>query len=536
MTERTDATRDCDVLIVGAGPTGLALAAQLHAMGVTPRIIDRNPDRVHESRALAVQPRTLEVLDSIGLAGALLGRGHTASGARLHAGRRAPLLPLGGTSLSDTAFPSLLFLSQAQTEELLIEHLAGRGVGVERGAELTSLQSAGDVVTCSLEHHDGTAERVRARYVAGCDGAHSAVRHLAGVPFDGAPYPQTFVLADVTVDGSLASDQVHVFVTGAGMLFFFPLGEPAPWRIIGLRPRAGAAATNQPPSLADVQAVTDVFTGGGLRLCDPVWLSHFQVHHRQARHYRAGRVFLAGDAAHVHSPAGAQGMNTGIQDAWNLGWKLALLARGVADPALLDSYEAERRPVGRFVLRFTDRATGIATSDSAAVRLARTRIAPRLLPVLLRFRKGRAYAFRTLSQLAISYRDSPAVEEGTDAPRAGPRAGDRLPNARIVRDGRESWLHELLASSAFTLILCGPASGWPDDDVAAIQERCGPLVAVHRLTGDAELNGTALARLGASEPVQYVVRPDGYIGFRNGGTDTSGAARYLARWLGSRLT
>jgi FAD binding domain/Aromatic-ring hydroxylase, C-terminal len=296
----------------------------------------------------------------------------------------------------------------------------------------------------------------------------------------------------------------------------------------------------EPLTLAELQRICDRFTGGTLRLRDPVWLTYFRVHHRQAARYRSGRVFVAGDAAHVHSPAGAQGMNTGIQDAWNLGWRLALAAHGVADPVLLDTYESERLPVGRFVLRFTDRASSVATTDSAFVRLMRTQIAPRLLPLLLRIRKGRASGFRTLSQLAIHYRNSPAVQESPGAPRAGPRAGDRLPDARIVRDGRPSWLHQALTAPAFHLLLCGPATGWPVDRVAVMRERHGALLAVHRLTLDAEAtpgilldpSGQALARLGAQKATQYLVRPDGHIGYRSGGTDTLGAERYLARWLG----
>jgi len=176
---------------------------------------------------------------------------------------------------------------------------------------------------------------------AGCDGARSSVRRLAGIPFEGGSYPQTFALADLEVDGALERDAAHAFIAAPGMLFFFPLGRPASWRMGGMRPSLpGATGREEPPepSLAELQAIADAFTGGRLGLRDPVWLTYFRLHHRQTVRYRAGRVFLAGDAAHVHSPAGAQGMNTGIQDAWNLGWKLALVDGGVADEALLDSY------------------------------------------------------------------------------------------------------------------------------------------------------------------------------------------------------
>ena len=350
-----------DVLVVGAGPTGLTLAAQLHAHGARTRIVDRQHDRVHESRALAIQPRTLEVLRGLGVAQTLVERGNHAVHLQMHTGSHAVALRLFDVGLDDTAYPFLLFLSQAETEAVLGEHLTAGGVAVERGVELTGVHADQDdqELVCTLRHDHGGAERVRARYLVGCDGAHSTVRHLAGIPFRGAPYPRTFVLADLEVDGGLEPGSVHVFTGAPGILFCFPLGRPATWRMIGMRPPASGHDGSQDdpgaPSLGDLQAVVDGFTRGRLRLRDPAWLTYFRLHHRHAARYRSGRVFLAGDAAHVHSPAGAQGMNTGIQDACNLASKLALTASGVADPALLDSYQAERWPVGRQVLRFTDR-------------------------------------------------------------------------------------------------------------------------------------------------------------------------------------
>jgi hypothetical protein len=309
----------------------------------------------------------------------------------------------------------------------------------------------------------------------------------------------------------------------------------------GIRPTlVGARDIGQEPaapSLADLQAIADAFTGGSLRLRDPVWLTYFRLHHRHAIRYRAGRVFLAGDAAHIHSPAGAQGMNTGIQDAWNLGWKIALVDRGVADHALLGTYEAERRPVGRLVLRFTDRATRITTSQSPLVRLMRTQVVPRLAPHALRSKRGRVLVYRTLSQLAIRYRHSPAVEDGQPAPRRGPKAGDRLPDARIARDGQTSWLQEALATHTFHLLLCGSALEWDRNQVAALQDRYAGLVAIHRLAREAapgvlhDVDGHAFARLGVERAAHFLVRPDGYVAHRSGGRDLNGLDRYLARWL-----
>jgi 2-polyprenyl-6-methoxyphenol hydroxylase-like FAD-dependent oxidoreductase len=533
-------TAAADVLVVGAGPTGLTLAAQLSAFGASVRLVDRQLDRAHESRALAMQPRSLEVLHGLGVAQTLVERGNDAVQLHMHFGKRIVATRLFDIGLDDTAYPFLLFISQAETEAILIEHLAARGVPVERGVELVAFTTSAEEVTCTLRDADGRAERMRCRYLAGCDGAHSTVREGAGIAFEGGTYPQTFVLADLEVDGDLEPEAAHAFLGDQGILLFFPLGVPATWRIVGMRPSKDANDRGQetePLSLEELQRICNGFTGGTLRLRDPVWLTYFRLHHRQAARYRTGRIFLAGDAAHVHSPAGAQGMNTGIQDAWNLGWKLALVARGIGDPALLDSYEPERLPVGRFVLRFTDRASSIATSDSSFIRAMRTQIAPLLLPLLLRLRKGRTFAFRTIAQLAISYRSSPAVQEDPSAPPTGPRAGDRLPDGRIVRNGRESWLHDALAAPAFHVLLCGPALDWPADKLAAMQERYGALLAVHRLTREPgrgtllDPTGKTLARLGGGQAVQYVVRPDGHIGFRDGGRNMLATERYLARWL-----
>ena len=270
-------------------------------------------------------------------------------------------------------------------------------------------------------------------------------------------------------------------------------------------------------------------------------MSDFGLHHRGATRYRAGRVFLAGDAAHVHSPAGAQGMNTGIQDAVNLGWKLALTCRGLADPALVDSYEPERAPVGRAVLRFTDRAFSIATTDNPLLRLARARLAPRLAPLALRFTPVpvRAAAFRAVSELGIHYRQSPITSAGTHQPRRGVRSGDRLPDARITRDGQDCWLGEALAAAGFHLLLCGPADAWDDGWPAALGERRAGLLAVHRLARQPapgvlhDADGEALARLGVTHNANahFLVRPDGHIAYRGAGTHLGGVERYLARWL-----
>lgn len=500
------------MLVVGAGPTGLALAAQLHAYGVRFRIVDRHLDRARESRALAIQPRTLEALAPFGVTDELLARGNPAVQLRMHLPGRTVRLPLFDIGVADTAYPFLLFLSQAVTESVLGGHLAEAGTTVERGTELLELTAETPYMTCRLRHHDGSEESVNARYVVGCDGAHSTVRDQAGIGFEGYAYPPTFLLGDLEVDG-LEHGVAHAYMTEAGMLFFFPLGTPASWRMLAMRP-PGIKDTESPVDIGQLQAIVDRYVSDRLHLRDPVWMTDFKLHNRGAKNYRAGRVFLAGDAAHIHSPAGAQGMNTGIQDALNLGWKLALVCRDAAPEALLDTYESERAPVGRNVLRFTDRAFTLATSRNPLLRLVRTRLAPRLAPLVLRLPALRGAAFRIVSQLAIHYPRSPATTEGPHPPRRGPRAGDRLPD-------NPGNLHAMTATPGYHLLLCGPSGAWDTGRIAAVTRGRDHLIHVHTLGTSGPWRGIT----------HCLVRPDGYIGYRAGGTDMTGLLGYLDRWL-----
>ncbi|MFC6357422.1 FAD-dependent monooxygenase [Luethyella okanaganae] len=546
-------TADVDVFIVGAGPTGLALAAGLNAAGASFRIVDRQSGPVRESRALGVQPRTLEVLAPFGVTPALVAAGNPATQLRLH--MRGDILAFGlfDIGIADTAYPYLLFLSQAETERVLIEHLAADGVLVERGAALTALSREEDLVECTLEV-DGASLRVRARYLVGCDGAHSAVRELAGIPFSGARYPQTFLLADLEVDG-LEPGVAHAFLTRAGPLLFFPLEGEATWRLIAMRRKGDANGGTDEATLGELRQIVASATSEPLRLRDPVWMTVFHLANRGAEHYRDGRVFLAGDAAHVHSPAGAQGMNTGIQDAVNLAWKLAGVCSGASPESLLDSYAAEREPVGELVRSFTDRAYRVATSDATVVSVMRD-IVPRLaLPLARAFPAVRALAFRTISELGISYRGSPAVAPWRRPPWRGPVAGDRMPDAPLMRDGMPASLHEVLGMPGFHLLLVGPERRWRAADAAGVIARRPGWVTVHRLTSSASVapvppNGTDRRAPGMGEPLsdpggivhrrlgvrpgecaQFLVRPDGHLAWRGGGVGLDDAERWLGRWL-----
>ncbi|MEU1252817.1 FAD-dependent monooxygenase [Streptomyces chartreusis] len=503
-------TPPLDVLVVGAGPTGLALAAQLRSYGTRFRIVDRSLDRVRESRALGIQPRTLEALAGFGVSEELVARGNPAMGLRLHLGRRTVSVPLFDIGATDTPYPFLLFLAQSETESVLGEHLAARDVTIERGTEVAALERQGPDVVARLRGRDGAEETVTARYVVGCDGAHSTVRAQAGIGFEGYSYPQTYLLADLEVDG-LEPGAVHSYMTGRGMLFFFPLGSPAPWRMLAMRP---SDAPDTKVTLPLLQGITERYGARGLTLRDPVWMTDFRLHNRGAARYRSGPFFLAGDAAHIHSPAGAQGMNTGIQDALNLGWKLALVCRGAAREELLDTYGAERAPVGRDVRRFTDRAFVIGTSPHPVLRFARARLVPRLAPLAGYATAPRRRVFRTVSELGIHYRRSPASTTGPRRPRRGPRAGDRLPD--LPRG-----LQDRVAAPGWHLLLTGPPHLWPDERLAPVLAGRADLVTVHRLGDRSPWPGVA----------QALVRPDGHLGYVARGTEPDGLRAYVDRWL-----
>jgi 2-polyprenyl-6-methoxyphenol hydroxylase-like FAD-dependent oxidoreductase len=552
------ADSDLDVLIVGAGPTGLVLAEQLRAFGIRFRIVDRALDQARESRALAVQARTLEILQSLGLAQALVARGNPSARLTIHLeGGAGAEVDLGRFAATDTRFPYILFVSQAETEAVLGEHLGSTGVAIERGVELREAIAGPDGVDCVLTHRDGQDEHLRPAYLAGCDGAHSTVRKCAGIPFEGDAYLQEFMLGDVEIDGPIEPDRLHSFAAGGCVSMLFPLGSPATWRVIAMNsdPGHGPGKTGSSDdiaqtalSLRELQATVDVATRGSLTLRDPVWLSHFRLHHRQARRYRSGRIFLAGDAAHIHSPVGAQGMNTGIQDAWNLGWKLALVIRGEAREPLLDTYEAERWPVGRSLLRYTDRLFSQFTRAMSPGPLAgwlRRSVIARVLPRILRSPRIRAFAFRFVSELGIRYRESPAVTESRPRLRSGPRAGDRLPDARVLRNGRNAYLHDEVLGSRYCLLLCGPRSRWASSPIEGIRKRYRDALKVEYLTRDdvvdalVDTTDESLTRLAVERATdataQYLVRPDGYIGFRCAGHHLDNLSAYLAAWLGTRV-
>ena len=399
---------DTDVLVVGAGPTGLMLANQLARRGVRALIIDRHARPSVESRALGVQARTLEIYSHLGIAERALELGKRATGANIWAlGRRAARVPLGDIGRDLSPHPFLLILGQDDNERLLGEALGKLGMGVRWNTELVGLEQKTDRVRARLKQPDGTTQEITAAWIAGCDGAHSAVRDLNGVAFQGAPYENVFFVADTQVTGTMVPDEINVYRWRQGFHLFFPMRGTNHWRIAGIVPPELRGRKDL--SFDDVVPSVREEAGSALSFQQCSWFSTYRIHHRRAERFRDRRCFLLGDAAHIHSPVGAQGMNTGLQDAYNLAWKLALVVSGRADAALLDSYEEERIPVARRLLSTTDRIFSLIVSDNRLAGLFRTQVLVRIMAFAMGLDRVQKLAFRTISQIGIRLPRQPSV-------------------------------------------------------------------------------------------------------------------------------
>lgn len=460
------------VLVVGAGPVGLAMAAELARYRVPVRIVDKAPARTDKSKALAVWARTLELLERSGCAEAFLANGLKANSLAIFSRKDV----IARVTLDEAAsrFRCLLMIPQSETERLLEAQLEKFGGRVERNAELTGFAETADGVACAVRGPDGRSETVEGSYLIGCDGAHSTVRRMLGLPFDGETLMTHFVLADVHVAGLDAPpSELAIFWSEDGIFVLFPI-SPGRYRIIA---DVGAAAPAD-PTLAEVQAIVDRRGPGGVTLSQPVWISTFGINERKVRDYRAGRVFLAGDAAHIHSPAGGQGMNTGMQDAFNLAWKLALVESGRAGPQFLDSYSAERSPVAEQILADSGRLIRVAMVRNAWAQNLRNFAARHILglsPV------QHALSER-LSEVSIGYSKSP-LNAGSAEGLQGPG-----PGARIVAD------HPFGAGDAPRFALLARE----DDSAKAILGR-------HASILEPQL------RQPPDDAGMWLVRPDGYV-------------------------
>jgi 2-polyprenyl-6-methoxyphenol hydroxylase-like FAD-dependent oxidoreductase len=493
---------DGECLIVGAGPTGLALAIELRRFGLPVRLIDKADRPSQWSQALVVQARTLEQFDRYGIADQAVAQGRKISKAQIWS--NAKLIASLDFGHIPSRFPYLLFLPQNETEELLTAHLRSLGVEIERQVELIRFDNTDDDIGISakIRYSNGREERERFRWMVGCDGAHSTVRAGMGVAFEGTTSSLNFQLGDLRLAGQdVPGDELHVHLHRGGDVLALGRLRDGICRVVLALHRQQASDQRRGPELEDFNTA---FKHCGLRISaeSATWMAPFSVNQRKAAQYRQGSVFLAGDAAHIHSPVGGQGMNTGIQDAANLAWKLAAVAQG-ADVRLLDSYNEERGKVGEQLLRGTARGLGLATASN--LLLERTR--DFLIHRATQFQMFQTAIGRTISEVSINYRESSIVH--TQGGHGKLRAGDRMPDA--VCRKTDSTLLAALREPKHVLITVDHSS----PEIAKGLRQVTTLA----LNSHSHEWTPSTARLLGTGPRIYMVRPDGYIGFAGKSTE-----------------
>lgn len=505
---------DVDVVIAGAGPTGLAMAAEAARFGLRFRLIDKAAHGAQHSQALVVQARTLEQFERYELAQSAIERGRRLRRMRMYSDG-ARILEASFDEIPSN-YPFVLFLPQTQTEALLTGHVEALGGRIEREVALESFEQDEAGISCVLRHAGGAAETVRAAYLIGADGAHSTVRSILHMPFEGRSEPYAFFLGDLKVDGDVPGDELAVHLH-AGNVVFLGRMDDTHCRVIVA---AHEALADREPEVDDFQNAIDEAGIENLRVSEPRWMARFRVSERTTPAYSKGRVFLAGDATNIHSPVGGQGMNTGIQDAGNLMWKIALVESGRGRNILLESYDEERKPVTDALIAQSSGALRAATASNWLLERLRDGILARIGSIESVKERLRS----TISEIGLHYRKSPIVRECGSG--SALRAGDRAPDCE-VRDetGAVLRIFDLFKEPLHTALMVMPPAG-------ADLERFARLFAAYRdvMHGMLIVDGDAMfrsqyAREGGG---LFVVRPDGYIGFHGAPSDLDALEAWCA--------
>ena len=497
-----------EVLVVGAGPTGLVLALWLTRLGVAVRIIDKSAEPGTTSRALAVQARTLELYQQLDLADAVVARGHRTPAVNLWArGERVARIGFEVVAADITRYSFMEIFPQDEHEQLLIERLGAAGVSVERRTELAAFSETGGRILARLRTASGAEESCEASYLAGCDGARSLVREALGVGFPGGTYRQVFYVADIDGAGPAVDGELHVDLNEADFLAIFPLAGAGRVRLVGTV-RDERAEHAEQLQFADVssRAIENL----KLEVRKVNWFSTYHVHHRVAGSFRRGRAFLLGDAAHIHSPVGGQGMNTGIGDGINLAWKLAAVLQGRAVESVLDSYETERMAFARRLVATTDRAFTFVTADGRLAELVRTRLAPLVISRAFASEPFREFMFRTVAQLTLNYRGMP-LSVGAAGQVHG---GDRLPWVAAAAGGADNFAP--LSAMRWQVHVYGQ----PGDALVQWCRQRGLPLQVFAWSD-------ACASAGLARDALYLLRPDSYVALAEPAGNPGALQRYF---------
>ncbi len=536
-----------DVLIVGAGPVGLTVAAELARHGARVRLVDKRDGPVTYSQAAAVHVRMQEILGAMGIVDGWLAAGHRFERLTVRAfGKKIGTMHPGGV---DSPYPAPLIIGQNVTERLIVEHAERLGVRVERKVSAIGYTQYEDNVRVTLQYPEegGRKETVRVPWVVACEGSSSLARDTAGIQFEGARYTgQEFVQADARMHWSYPNGDAYSFVNKERTLLLLPFDAHGRYRVLCARPER-ADSQQGPPTLDEMQTIAREMTGDpGLRLSDPLWLNRFRTQHRLAARFREGRIFIAGDAGHVHVPIGGQGMNYGVQDAFNLAWKLAAVVRGDARPEpFLGSYNAERHRVDADLLHGTDEGFRAMVNPSAWKQFAMRLVGPMALgsETIQERVKG------LLSGTKVHYQGSPLAEDHGGS--AGPVAGDRAPDAPVVALAERETVHLfqlLYPTGRWTLLLFGGLEPTEAGCLklattgAEVLTDFGRMINAHFILTDLEIAGIveggsvlmdrehlAHEKYGVKHACIYLVRPDGYVGFRGGAEHGGELLAYLYR-------
>lgn len=509
-----------DVLIAGAGPTGLALAIQLARYGVDFIILDKKEGTTPYSKAIGVQARTLEIYEQIGLADDLIALGNVTEHVRLvEDGEVRAEVELTNFGTGMSPYPFLLIVEQGKHEKLLYDHLRSQEKDVLWNTELYTIEDTGEGVTATVKSASGDTEQIEARYLVGCDGARSLVRHSTGITFEGSTFERFFYVADVEIDWKFEHDALHICLAQSAVTAFFPMPGERRYRIVGAFPE-GHTADEGEVLYEEIERQIVADTGlKDMDITDVHWFSVYKVHARRANKFKQGRCFLAGDSAHIHTPAGAQGMNTGIQDAYNLAWKLATVIKAGGDEKILDTYDFERVENAKHLLSTTDRIFNLAASPEPVTAFFRLRVMPKVANFLLGLDAVQKAVFPLVSQIGVNYRDS---ELSIDETRFHVKAGDRMPYFNV--DGKS--IYDSLRDPKFHVVVFSDGST-PIPDVEAGLAGYSDLVDVVTIP----LYPPIADAFGARESFMLVLRPDNYIGLEAIDVSVEKAAGYIEKVL-----